>query len=57
MYISPKVKGHLHKTANSVRFLLSDQFCQAVRPIFVSIWPKDITLHKIGQRDGDIPIS
>ena len=27
----------LHEQPKSVRFLLSDRFCQAVRPIFVSI--------------------
>ncbi len=29
----------------------------SVRPIFVSIQPMDIILHKIGQRDSKIPIS
>jgi hypothetical protein len=45
------------KQPKSVQFWLSDQFCQAVRPIFVSIRLMDITLHKIRQRDRKIPIS
>jgi hypothetical protein len=51
------LKGHLHEQPKSVQFLPYDQFCQAIRPIFVSIGPTDITLHKIGQRDRKIPIS
>jgi hypothetical protein len=39
------------------QFLLSDRFCQAVHPIFVSIRRMDITLHKIGRRDRKIHIS
>ncbi len=45
------------KQPKSVWFLLSDQFCLAVCPIFVSIWPTDITLHKIRQRYRKFPIS
>jgi hypothetical protein len=36
---------------------MSDQFCQAVCAIFVSIRLTDITLNKIGWRDRKIPIS
>jgi hypothetical protein len=45
------------KQPKSVRFLLSDRFCQAVCQIFVSIQLTDITLHKIRQRDRKILIS
>ncbi len=45
------------KQPKLVQFLLSDQFCQVIHPIFVSIQPTDITLHKIGRRDRKIPIS
>jgi hypothetical protein len=45
------------KQPKSVQFLLSDQFCQAIHPIFVSIRLIDITLHKIGQRDRKILFS
>ncbi len=45
------------KQPKLVQFLLSNQFCQAVCPIFVSIWLTDITLHKIRRRDRKIPIS
>jgi hypothetical protein len=45
------------KQPKLVHFLMSDQFCQAVRLIFVSIQLTDITLHKIGRRDRKIPIS
>ncbi len=38
-------------------FFLSDRFCQAVCPLFVSIQLTDITLHKIRRRDRKIPIS
>ncbi len=45
------------KQTKLVWFLLSDQFCQAIYPIFVSIQLTDNTLHKNGQRDRKILIS
>ncbi len=56
-YLASLLRIIYMKQPKSVRFLLSDWFCQAVCPIFVSIWLTDITLHKIRQRDRKIPIS
>ncbi len=56
-FYGPAVKGRLHETAKISLIFAVDWFCQAVRLIFVSIRPTDITLHKIGQRDRKIPCS